>query len=478
MGVGQLLLGRGLGDDALEVLEEGAHRFGGDLVAHRRIRGERRDLDRFTDAAVGAVGEAPLLAQIHEEARRRGAAEDLVRHAERNVRRIVSLEGEVADADHRLDRLRSVDDDDLAALAERRLGIIHRRHVAAAPPAEGFVGGGHDLLVADGAYRDEGRVVGDEVLPVPARQIRAPHALHDLAVRVDACVGVLAVEVAIEGLTRQEARIVLLQGQAIDLPALELRELVTAERGVHRHVGEELHRLVEVVGEGAHSDVDVLLVVAHPEVRAEELHLFGEAGAGPAPGALLEHGADQVGDPRPIGGIRFAAALDHEAEVDDRELVPLDRVDLEAGLGRRAGDGREGHVAGGTRRRRLLALGGGRHRFGVVGGVDLVHRGLSAAAGAEGDGGEERDEALHRDSPSSLASVAGMTSRTVRLVASKYSRATRWTSSRLTARYRPSSVRRSSASPKYMWYSARRMARERFDCIPKTKAERTRFFAF
>ena len=245
----------------------------------------------------------------------------------------------------------------------------------------------------------------------------------------------VAIEAPVEFAVREPAGLLRREHQAVVLTPLELDELFRPERGLGGEVREDLHRLVQVLGERAKHQVHALLVAARVHVGAEELDALGDLGARLPSCSLAEHLRDQVGEPFLPSRVGLGTRADDETQVHHGELVRLDHVELEAVLQRGALDGREVDVARRARGRR--GHGGGRRRVSFFDDGALLEGrhlalGQSGPAAREGEEGGERDRTVHR--PSSPAAEVGITSSTVRFVAAKYRWATCWTCSRVTAR--------------------------------------------
>jgi hypothetical protein len=224
--------------------------------------------------------------------------------------------------------------------------------------------------------------------------------------------------------------------QAIELAALELLELLVVESWLACDFGEDGHDHVELFGERANADIRIVLIRAGPKIGTQELDLLGDLCARPLRRAFLEHLGDQARQAGELCRVRFAPASDDERRIDDRQLVGDDGVDLQAVA--EIGDlhRRKQQVLRLARRWRRLAL---RLVLRVLGGFRFPARGpLRAAARRQqrerAKASDESESKPHRHFSSEVGAVPGNTSSTVRLVASKYSFATRLTSSMETAR--------------------------------------------
>nr|WP_293248006.1 hypothetical protein [Nannocystis sp.] len=391
-----LLLGRLLVAHLLDVAEQGGEHLAGGLGLGLGPDGPGAGGLAGLHLRVDAVGEALLLADVEEEATGRAAAQDPRGHVEADPVGVLAGEGEVADADLGLGRAGAVDqvDDQL----------------------------GRQLVVLEAVERvDRGLALDRLPLAEDALDQRLRLAGGDVAGEDQ--VGVVRpVEAAVELLERVDV-------DAVDLgigrhgPAVGVTRGVGghAEQGVGEAVGVGLHRLegglglvLELgqrgVGEGrvdhlvGHQgerqlgvllhdlgeDVGVVHASAGAEAAADELDLLVDLGLGPRLGALAEHLRGHLGQLLVVHG----AGADDQLGGDERDLMVLDDVDVDAVLGRELLQVGELHRArlGGGGRVLVDALGrldDGRRdddggRLGRLGGRLLL-------AGDQGERGGEQD---------------------------------------------------------------------------------------
>ena len=119
-------------DELLDLALDLLHRRGRSVGLHGRDREERPLRLRIDDERVRAVRPAFVLAQVHVDARREGAAEDVVHRFDGDVVGLVALTDQVPRDDHALLGAGPVDEVDARLGGQRDVGQRLGRHVAAA----------------------------------------------------------------------------------------------------------------------------------------------------------------------------------------------------------------------------------------------------------------------------------------------------------------------------------------------------------
>ena len=178
------------------------------------------------------------------------------------------------------------------------------------------------------------RVVGPVVLVVEGAQIGGGQLLDR---RLDAghrpAVGVLLPEQqAGEGQVGHGRRAVLAARDRRQQVVAHPLELLGLEGRVHDDVGEQRQRRVQVLASVDRLTFDASQVLPVDSVRAQRRDLLGDGERVARLRPLVEHVRGQVGQPGAIERVGGAAGLDHQVEVDERQIVEFDQHHLEAVL--------------------------------------------------------------------------------------------------------------------------------------------------
>src|SRR6185295_13693901 len=237
----ELVGGDRLGADALDLLEDLAHRRAGRGGRHAGSDREGARAEPSGEPTRGAVGEAVALAQVQVDPARELAAEEGVEDEERHVVGIAPGEPGMADAQLRLGGPRPVDDVDRPGGARGRLDRRRGRGGGRGRAPERRFDPVGERLGIEIAGRDQDRAAEGVVVPVEAEEILALEPGDALARALERLgVGRAGVEHAREMVFGEGGGLVappVELGEAQLFQALDLA-LGEARRG--RHLGEQL----------------------------------------------------------------------------------------------------------------------------------------------------------------------------------------------------------------------------------------------
>ena len=257
----------------------------------------------------------------------------------------------------------------------------HRRHrrTARLPVTERLARQLQGLVLADPAGDHQQRAIRTEAAGVFGAQVGRRDRIDGGLGLLDARVGMVAVDRLGQCTLGTEVRLRLGGLQRLQLVGLGQRDLVLGERGVARHLGQQLHHRRGLRGDGIRHHPHAIHRHAATDTATHALRHLGDGARVVLFRAFVEHVGQGAGEARPVGRVRRVTGVaDRQHVVHARHAVARQHPHLQPVL-----------------QRGLLDL---RHRQRLVRGVRGQVLGQHQFALVLGDaGGRDRQRHGHRD---------------------------------------------------------------------------------
>eukprot|EP01136_Pigoraptor_vietnamica_P016953 Opistho-1_new@61460 len=323
-------------EEAFEVALQLLDRIARAIGLHRRRGDPGEPVLVARNAAAHAIGPALGLAQIGVEARQEIAAENIVRRAQ-NLKIIAALGSEhLAREDHRLRRLRPVEQQDAWAWRrDRDLEMLDRfRGRGRLPLAERRI----ELLLHFGERRvaddEDARIVGTDPRRMKRRKLALRHRRHRFRVaqarRRDAIGMVGAVQHRRQNARSDRVRVVEFGLQPVELLRPNALEFLGVERRVADIVGEQAQRGAEVRFQREQAEHRFVGIGGSVDLRAQPLLRFGKGDRIEARRALVHQAEHQRLGAQCIVRIGGIARVEAHRDIDRRHRRAPRENDLDA----------------------------------------------------------------------------------------------------------------------------------------------------